>query len=293
MTTLTSRNGTLEIGPGHPTVLINDQLRVMDQSPEVFEQLKQGNIEMILDLAREGHQVGTHMVDILLGHFQLDEVDLMTKVAVAVHEELGCPIALDTRDPEALEAALIALKPYKCLLNSVSAEPEPLEDLLPVAAKYGAAVVAMPVGLDGIPYTVEGRIKETEVILKACDDLGIPNDDVIVDGVCMASSALPDSMQVTLETLDVLANKMGLATILGIGNAGFGMPDQTVIDLAFLIGAIPWGLHSALVDPKTAGLVDTTHAIDFLTNRDAYGERYIQRFRDKKKSDRRSSRRKK
>ncbi len=291
MTTLTSRNGTLEIGVGHPTVLINDQLRVMDQSPEVLEQLKFGQIDMLIELARQGHQIGTAMVDILLVNLDLDELDLLPRVAQAVHDQIGCPVSLDTRHAEALEATLEVMQPYKCLLNSVSAEQEPLAEMLPIAARYGAAVVVMPLGDDGIPDTVEGRIEKTETILDASDALGIPRDDLIVDAICMASSAAPDSMQITLETLNVLANEMGLTTTLGIGNAGFGMPDQTVIDLAFLIAAIPWGLHSALVDPKTAGLVETVRAIDFLTNRDAYGARYIQHYRDRQKKDQRSWRR--
>lgn len=279
MTSLTSRNGTLEIGIGYPTVLINDQLRVMDQNPEVLEQLKGGNIEMLLELAVKGHEIGTDMVDILLVHLELDELELLPKVAVAVHDEIGCPISLDSRNPSALEAALMELRPHKCMINSVTAEQESLDSLLPIAAKYGAAIVAMPIGDQGIPDSVEGRINETKVILKACQALDIPKEDVIVDAVCLASSAVPNSMKITLETLRVLTEELELSTTLGIGNAGFGMPDQTVIDLAFLIAAIPWGLHSALVDPKTAGLVDTVRAIDFLTNRDAFGARYIKRYR--------------
>jgi 5-methyltetrahydrofolate--homocysteine methyltransferase len=279
MTELTSRNGTLQIGIGQPTVLINDQLRVMDQSPEVLEELKEGRIDRLLNLAQRGQQVGTDMVDILLVHIDLDEVDLLPRVAAAVHDQLGCPISLDTRDPEALEAALEILQPYKCLLNSVSAEPQPLEQLLPIAAKYGAAVVAMPVGGGGIPDSVNGRIEQTQVILDACQKVGIPREDVIVDAICMASSALPGSMQITLETLKALAEDLRLTTTLGIGNAGFGMPDQTVIDLAYLIAAIPWGLHSALVDPNTKGLIETVRAVDFLMDRDQFGQRYIEFYR--------------
>jgi hypothetical protein len=77
-------------------------------------------------------------------------------------------------------------------------------------------------------------------------------------------------------------NELGVATILGIGNAGFGMPDQTRIDLAYLIASVPWGLDAALVDPATPGLVEATRAIDFLTGNDLYGKRYIQHYRAQK-----------
>ncbi len=181
MTTLTSRNGTLEFGPGRPTMLINDQLRVMDQSPEVLAELKTGKIDKLLELARFGQQIGTHCVDILVVHRDLDEVELLPRVAHAVHEAIGCPISIDT--------------------------------------------------------------------------------------------------------LKTLSDEMGLTTVLGIGNAGHGMPTQTVIDLAYLIAAVPWGLHAALVDPKTEGLVDTVLAVDFLTNRDPYGARYIKNLSNQEKNE--------
>jgi 5-methyltetrahydrofolate--homocysteine methyltransferase len=280
MTTLTSPNGPLVIGPGKPTVLVNDQLRVMDQEPRMLEELRAGKMDFLLEAAQQGQRAGMDMVDILLAHIDLDEAELLPRAAGAVQEQLGCPISLDTRDPLALEAALKALQPYKCLVNSISAEPDPLETLVPIAARYQAAVVAMPVGGAGIPATVEERLEQTSVILEACRSAGIPEEDIVVDAICMASSALPDSMQVTLETLQALEEELNLATILGIGNAGFGMPEQTVIDLAYLIAAVPWGLHSALVDPSTSGLLETVRAVDFLTNRDAYGERYIQLYRE-------------
>ena len=90
-------------------------------------------------------------------------------------------------------------------------------------------------------------------------------------------------MQVTLDTLRALHRELGVATILGIGNAGFGMPDQTRIDLAYLLAAVPWGLDAALVDPATPGLLEAVRAVDFLTANDPHGRRYIQHYRTKAK----------
>jgi 5-methyltetrahydrofolate--homocysteine methyltransferase len=287
MTTLTSRNGAIDFGSGRPTLLINDQLRVMDQSPDVLTQLQEGKVGKVLELAHFGHKVGTEAVDILVNHSSLDEVALLPKIAVSVHDEIGCPICLDSRDPAALEAALTALQPYKVLINSVTAETESLEALLPIAARFGAAIVGMPIGhTHGLPKTTEGRLAETRVIVEAAERHGIPREDIVIDAICLASSAEPNSMQITLDTLSALHHELGVATILGIGNAGFGMPDQTRIDLAYLIAAVPWGLDAALVDPATPGLVEGTRAIDFLTGCDTYGKRYIQHFRAKKKHTR-------
>jgi 5-methyltetrahydrofolate--homocysteine methyltransferase len=201
---------------------------------------------------------------------------------VAVHEEIGCPIALDSRDPEALAASLSALQPHRALINSVTAETDSLEALLPVAVKYGAAIVGMPIGhLHGMPKTVEGRLAEARVIIEAAANHGIPKEDVVIEAICLASAAEPGSMQVTLDTLRALRRDLEVATILGIDNAGFGMPDQTHVDLAYLLAAVPWGLDAALVDPATLGLVESVRAIDFLIATDPYGLRYIQHYRGK------------
>jgi len=282
LTTLTSRNGELEFGPELPTMLINDQLRVMDQSPEVLEELKAGKIDKLLELARMGAESGTDMVDILINHPDLDEAALLPKIAVAVHEEIGCPISLDSRDPEALRAALAALRPYKVLINSITAEAEAMDMLLPIAAEFGAAIVGMPIGdTHGMPKDVEGRLAEARVLIEAAAEHGIPREDIVMDAICLASSAEPGTMQVTLETLQAFHEELDVATTLGIGNAGHGMPTPTFIDLAFLVAAVPWGLDSALVDPKTPHLIEEVRAIDFLTARDPYGLRYIKHYRSK------------
>lgn len=285
MVKLTSRSGELLIGPGLPTVLINDQLRVMDQSADVLAELKTGRIDRLLELARRGQAVGVDMVDILVNHDDLDEVELLPRIAAAVHDAIGCPIALDSRHPAALAAALAALRPHKVLINSVTAEADSIETLLPIAKAYGAAVVAMPIGHQhGLPRTVAARLEELDTFLAAAQRYGIPRDDIVVDTICLASSAEPDSMRVTLETTRAVS-KMGLATLLGIGNAGFGMPMPTRIDLAYLIAAIPWGLNAALVDPATDGLIDSVRAVDFLTGNDPYGLRYIQAYRSQQQTN--------
>lgn len=283
MTALTCPQGTLRMGPGLPTVLINDQLRVLDQADDsMLQRLRAGDLSTMLESARAGAALGLDMVDILVFHPELDEVDLLARIARRVIDEVGCPVSLDSRSPEALEAALREIAPYKAVINSVSAEAEVLETLLPLAARYGAAVFGMPVGAGGLPRTVEARVAEAARILEACDGAGIPREDVILDGVLLAPAAEPGSFEVTLATLRRFREQWNLATTLGIGNAGYGLPDATVVDLAFLLGAQTCGLSAALVNPATRGLVETARAMDFLTGTDPAGKRYIRHFRARK-----------
>ena len=138
-----------------------------------------------------------------------------------------------------------------------------------------------------IPQTWQERLAIAHKILQATDRAGVSRDDVVIDCVCMAASTMPNSMQVTLDTLKAVHEVLGMSTILGIGNAGFGMPDQTCIDLAYLIAAVPWGLDAALVDPSTPGMIEGILAIDFLSDSDPYGREYIQYYRTRRSKARR------
>jgi 5-methyltetrahydrofolate--homocysteine methyltransferase len=283
VTFLTSPEGSLEFGKGCPTLLINDHLRVMDQDENILTELARGNITPLIQIAKMGRKQGLPAVDILMAHPDLDEVSLLPKITKAVIEEVGCFILLDSRDPQALEAALIEMRPYKAMINSVNADPEVMEALLPLVAKYDAAVVVIPLGAGKrVPETAAERVTEAKIIIESAKRYDIPLDNLVIDAICLASSVEPGTMEATLQTLAAI-EEMGLTTILGIGNAGHGMPTQTYIDLAYLLAAIPWGLHSALVNPITPYLVETTLAVDFLLDRDPYGKRYINRYRESKK----------
>lgn len=208
---------------------------------------------------------------------------MLPAIVKAIRDEIGCPISLDSRNPQALEAALHEIQPAKALINSVTAERASLEALLPLAQKYGAAIVGMPIGEQhGLPKTVEGRLAEGRVILEAAEGIGIPHQNVVLDAICLASAAEPGSYQITLETLRAFHDQLNVTTILGIGNAEHGMPEPTVIDLAYLVSAIPWGLDAALINPATRGLVETVRATDFLCGGDPWGRRYIQDYRHRK-----------
>lgn len=261
-------------------MLISDQLRVVGEKSEILAELRQGKLDHLLSLAHLGQSLGVDMVDILVATPDEDEEALLPRIATAVHDAIGCPISLDSRHPGALRAALVALQPYKVLINSVTAERSSLESLLPLVAEFSAAVIGMPIGdIHGMSRDADGRIAEARVIVDCAATYGVPREDVVIDAICLASSVTPGSMSVALETLRRLHEELGVATTLGISNAGHGMPMRRNIDLAYLIAAVPWGLDSALVDPGTPRLIEEIRAIDFLVARDPYGVRYIKHYR--------------
>ena len=288
MTTLTSRNGPLHIGSCHPLVLISDALRVNSSAkpqPRPTSALEgtddQDIVARMVTLAISGAAAGTDMVDIMVTHE--DEASILPQIAVAVHDAIGCPISLDTRNPEALRVTLLALQPYKVLINSVTAETRVLDAVLPIAAEFGAAIIGMPIGdVHGLPADVAGRMAEATVILERAATYGISREDVVMDAICLASATATvesGATAVTLETLKRFRDDLGVATTLGISNAGYGMPARSHIALAYLIAAVPWGLDSALVNPRTPLLIEEVRAIDFIADRDPYGKRYLRHYR--------------
>jgi 5-methyltetrahydrofolate--homocysteine methyltransferase len=274
MTKLIGTRNSVEFGPDLPILLINDQLRVYDQDEAVLAALKRGDCTPLVELAREGEAHGCQAVDILIDHHELDESELLPQAVQAIDQAIGCPLSIDSRSAAAIDRAMAGY-PGKAMLNSIVYEPELLADLLPLVVKYKMAVVAMLLDDVTIPETWQERLAIARKILAVTDDAGIPREDVVFDCVCMAASAMPNSMQVTLDTLKAVHEEFGMTTILGIGNAGFGMPDQTRLDMLYLAIGASWGLDSALVDYHTENLELYARGTDFLTGRDLYGEAYI------------------
>ncbi len=266
-------------------MLINDQLYVINKPDSVIEALSKGRIDDFVELAKWGRSVGTDMTAILLTHPEIDEIELLPRLARAVLDETGCPVGLDTRNPEAIEAALSELRPYKSIIWTVTADQKLLDTLLPVAKRYDAAVAGMPMGRTSmhVPKTAGERLAEVKVILDACEGYGIPPEDVVIDAMCMPVGLLePNSYRVTLETIARL-HEMGVTTQVGIGNAGSNMPGPKHIGLAYLLGAMSWGLDSAFINPGIDNLIETVRAMDALTERDPECRRYIKHWRSAQK----------
>ncbi len=282
MTILSASDHNINFGPGQPTMLINDQLYVLNKPRLVIEELIEGKTSRFIELAIQGIKQGMDMTAILITHPEIDEVNLLPRLAHEVHEATGCPVGLDTRNVEAIEAALAELQPYKSIIWTVTAENDMLAKTLPIARKYGAVVAGMPMGHNSlrVPMTAKERIDEAKIILEACQGVGIPADDVVIDAVCMPAALLePQAFQITLETIAILT-QMGITSQLGIGNSGANMPAARMINLAYLLGAMSWGLDCAFINPAIENLIPSVRSMDMLTERDPQCRRYLKQWRE-------------
>ncbi len=278
--TLSYRGGLIPFGPGKPTLLVNDQCGYAYARPEIVAELQAGNFSSLVALAQVGMNLGLRVFNVQLMESSLlpRERDLVPAAARAVYEATGCCVAIDSRDPVTVERGL-AVYPHKALCNSVNGEWENLRTMLPVAARHKAAIGTGLVYEGGVPETVGGRLLVARRIVQAAEAHGIPRQDVIIDAVCLPSAVAPDSMRITLATIKALHEELGVPVLLGISNAGYMMPNPRILDLAYYIASVSWGLDVAMIDPCTPLLPWLSKATDFLTGTDPAGKGYLNYYR--------------
>lgn len=272
--------GVIPFGLGQPVLCVNDQCGYYYQRPEVLAELHQGRFDSLIKLAKDGLDLGYPVFNVQLMEPSLidRERELVPAAAAEIYRATGCCIAVDSRDPEVVDRALSAY-PYKAMCNSVNGEMANLKSMLPVIAKHGAAAGTALVDEKGVPQTVEERLFVARRIVKLAEEHGIPRQDVMIDAVCLPAGVVPDSMRVTLETLKAFHEELGVPTLLGISNAGFMMPNARIIDMAFFIAAVSWGLDVAMIDPFTPYLPWLSRTMDFLTGVDPYAGEYLVYYR--------------
>ena len=217
-------------------------------------------------------------VQLMVPALRAEEKRLFPKIVKAVYEETGCGIAVDTKDPEVLEYAL-DIYPHRVMCNCINGEWETLEIMLPIIAKYGGAIGTALVDENGIPDTLERRLSVARRILQASVEAGIPKEDVIMDAVCLPSGVVPDSMALTLKTIQAFRKEVGVATLVGSSNIGYMMPKQLMIDAVYFIATVAHGLDVAMISPYTPNIEWLMATIDFLMGIDPYASRFLELYR--------------
>ncbi len=273
-TVLRSATKEVVIGAGQPFCVIGE--RINPTGRRVFqEQLRRGDLSRVeIDVA-EQIAGGAMVLDVNMGAPLADEAELMDRAVRLIQSLTDLPLCLDSSIIEVLEAGLAAYQ-GKALVNSVTAEDERLEAILPLVARYGAAVIGLPNDEEEIPEEPERRLELAgKIIDVATGKYGIPIEDVLIDPLAMPVGADTSVVVRTLETLALLRERYGVNSTLGASNVSFGMPDRIAIGAAFLPMASAAGLTSAIMDARSPELVKAARACDLLLNRDEWGAVWI------------------
>lgn len=220
------------------TVVVN-QPRIVGEriNPTGKKRFKQALIEndmdYILGQAIEQIEGGADILDVNVGLPQIDEREMMIKTIKALQSIVDVPLQIDSTKPEVLEAALRVYN-GKPIVNSVNGEDAVLDKILPVVAKYGAAVIGLTLDENGIPDSAEGRVKIAEKIMNRAMEYGIRKENIIIDCLTLTVSAEQKAAQETLKALNIVKNKLGLKTVLGVSNISFGLPNREIVNKTFL-----------------------------------------------------------
>lgn len=279
---LKKTSGTRQLAVCSPlkTVVV-DQPRIIGErinptGKKRFKQaLKDNDIDYILSQAIEQVDAGADILDVNVGSPDIDEKEMMVKTVKALQSVVDVPLQIDSTKPEVIEAALRVYN-GKAIVNSVNGEDKVLETILPIVAKYGAAVVGLALDENGIPGDAKGRIAIAEKIMNKAMSYGIPKEDIIIDCLTLTVSAEQKAAGETLKAMNYVKNEMGLKTVLGVSNISFGLPNREIINRNFLMMALENGLDLPIINPNVASMVWSVKSYKVLANIDENAMDFIE-----------------
>jgi 5-methyltetrahydrofolate--homocysteine methyltransferase len=264
------------IGAEQPFCIIGE--RINPTGRKAFaEQLRGGDLSTVAIDAVAQVQAGADMLDVNAGIPLVDEPELLKSMLGAVMDAVDAPICIDSSVIEALEAGLTVYE-GRALVNSVTAEDERLEEILPLVARHDAAVIGLANDETGIPETPEKRLECARKIVSAAGDHGIAAADVVIDPLAMTVGADTEAVTTTLRTISLIRDELGVNMCLGASNVSFGLPRRHSLNAGFLPMAMAAGLTSAIMSTAEV-CVDSVRASDLLLGHDPWGASWIAEHR--------------
>ena len=277
-TELRSQSRSVLIGPDQPFCIIGERINPTGRKAFAAA-LRSGDLSEIVKDVEDQVVAGARVLDVNMGVPLADEAELLARAVRLVQEHSDLPICIDSSDVEALAAGL-SVYDGKALVNSVTGERDRLEHVLPLVKEHGAAVICLTNDETGIPQTADERLEVCGRLLDVVHgEYEIPLEDILIDPLAMTVGADPQAVVVTLETISRIRDTYGLNMTLGASNISFGLPGRHALNAAFLVAASYAGLTSAIMDARTAQVVDACRAADLLLGRDEWGTNWIAAYR--------------
>ena len=268
---ISSYSHAVEIGKRH--VLIGERINPTGKK-KVKEALSNHDYTYILQEALRQEEKGVHVLDVNAGLPSIDEAEVLKELIYEIQSVTSIPLQIDSSDARALEKAM-RIYNGKPLVNSVNGKQESMDEVFPLVKKYGGAVIALTIDEDGIPATAEGRYKIAEKIKNEAEKYGIYGNDIIVDPLAMTISSDSEGANITLQSIRMIEDGLGLNTSLGVSNISFGLPQRNIINSAFYTMALYSGLDMAIMNPFSDEMMNSYYAYNALSGKDAGCLEYI------------------
>lgn len=272
---LTSERKSLRFTPEDPFLIVGERINPTGKK-KLQEALREGSLNLVAEYAEAQEADGASVLDINVGMGGIDEREMLLKVIEEVTQVTDLPLCIDTSDMEAMEAALRRY-PGRALINSVSLEKGKPETVFPLAARYGAMVILLPIGEAGLPKNIEEKLDNVDRLCDLAKKYGLRKEDLVVDGLVATVAADPEAGRLFLETIRY-CKAQGLATIGGLSNVSFGLPERGVVNAAFLAMAICEGLSMAIANPAQQLLMNVARASDLLISKRDADAAYLARI---------------
>lgn len=267
-----SARHTVRLGAGHPLAVIGERINPTGKKA-LAESLRAGSLEIVRELAVGQEHAGAQLLDVNVGAAGVDAAAILPRAVGALSGLTELPLVIDTTDAAALEAALKAY-PGRALVNSVNGGIASLDSVLPLAKRYGAAVVVLALDDDGIPPTAAGRVEVVQRVRSAAHAARLTDSDLVVDCLVMTAAADPNAARTTLDALRAV-HDLGLATVLGVSNVSHGLPGRAELNATLLSLAVSSGLDAAIVNPAAAIPRMVEAAEDVLMGRDPQAKLWV------------------
>ena len=276
-TILRGKINEVTIDTSGPVIIIGECINPTRRK-KLVTTLQEGNFDYVLELAENQINSGADILDVNIGFPGVDDVKLLPETVLAIRERFDIPLCLDSPNPKAVEAALKVAGP-RCLINSVNGEERSLKALLFIAKEYDAAIIGLTMDDEGITHDPLKRLAIAEKILERAFKTGLKEEDVIIDPLAMAVSADSQACIVTLETIRLVHQKLGLNITIGASNISFGLPGRESLNSAFMALAIYNGLTCPIANPEK--ITAAVRATDLALGRDDYAVRFVDYFQSR------------
>ncbi len=277
---LSNERKTLEIDLDGAFLVIGERINPTGKKA-LQAQLREGSLDLVTDFAEAQEEAGAAILDVNMGMNGIDEQEMMLRVVQELSMVSDLPLSIDSSYVNVVEEAL-RIYPGRALINSISLEQEKFEKLIPVAKKYGAMFILLPLSDQGLPGDLEEKKKIIHTIMDAAVEQGLRPEDIVVDGLVATVGANPNAARETLETIRYCKQELGLATACGLSNISFGLPERSYVNSSFMALAIGAGLTMAIANPSQDLLMHTVYAADLLMNKPEGDLRYIDRVSNHK-----------
>lgn len=272
-TRLTSRSKTISLGTGETPRIIGERINPTARKA-IAQAYRDNNYDFIIQEGITQVEAGAHILDVNTGVAGLKESLLLPQAVQKLQMSLDIPLVLDSTDPEALERGLREYQ-GKALINSVNGEEKSLEAILPLAKRYGAAVLGLTLNEKGIPEKAEDRLEIASYIVQRAKEYGIPAEDILIDCLVLTAATSPAAAMETVRAIALVKRELGVATTLGLSNVSHGLPQRSWLNATFLALALGAGLDSAIASPLDNRISETFLSAALLTGRDPSARNYL------------------